>query len=121
MSPWPQGVPASPPPRSSNIGGGPQSSLTAVDGLLVDDAALGEAVQVIQLHLLPGDVGHAQVHIPELLVLLLHPLVQSPGDLQAWGDVQLKNLPYQILDTETFFIRNTVKQVCCITKINLLT
>ena len=58
-----------------------ERSLTIVDRLLVDYAALCEVVQVVQLHLLPGYVGDPQVHVPELLVLLLHAFVQSPGNL----------------------------------------
>lgn len=55
--------------------------LTVIDGLLVDDSSFSEAIQVIQLHLLPRYVRDTQVHIPKLLVLLLYTFVQSPRNL----------------------------------------
>lgn len=54
---------------------------TIIDCLLIYDSSFSEAIQVIHLHLLPGYVRDTQVHIPELLVLLLYSFVESPGNL----------------------------------------
>lgn len=54
---------------------------TIVDGLLIYDPSFSKAIQVVHLHLLPGNVCDPQVHVPELLVLLLYSFVESPGNL----------------------------------------
>lgn len=69
--------------------------LTGVDSLLVDHASLSEAVQVVQLDLLPGDVGDPQVHVPQLLILLLHSLIQRPSDLNTNVSGYMKEQKYQ--------------------------
>ena len=54
---------------------------TWVDGVHVQHAPLSEALQFLHLHLVPGDVGHPPLHVPELLMGRLDAFIQRPGDL----------------------------------------
>ena len=56
---------------------------TWTECVCVQHASLPVALQLLYLHLAPGDVGDASLHVPELLMGRLYTLVQGPRNLHT--------------------------------------
>lgn len=92
--------------------------LTWTQGFSVQHASLPVALQAGYFDLLPGDVGHSALHVPQLLQLRLYALVQRPGDLdKREGEQQIMNKVWQYLQERHSYFNQAQNADCIIWKL----